>query len=434
VFLGFPISAKVSEFLETPPVRKGSTVNVQLACQDEGLCHLCHEVLTEYLGHNWNLCRGGAEPDLCIWDLPSEAEIPKEWEQMPSRYLFLVHRRDLRRFQECTGGRGAMFLLKPITRATLSAFLGMAISAHADRVSSVSRRIDRDEILQCLIQANLKLQEYDQKRTNFLARAMHDFRVPLTAVNGYCGLLLSGALGSLEENQKKVLIKMHQSNHRLSRMAEAMFQLSMGVQTKDRLLLRKEDIRGCLDQCIHEMTPHMESKRISVSVDLDPVMVPMLYFERTLIEQAVINFLDNACKFTPKGGRIDIRGYPVFWERRSKHNGIAPITERRRQDSREPNGCRIDITNSGRPIAAEHLEAIFEEYASYSGGQDRSGGGLGLAICKMIITQHEGRVWAENTEKGPQFSFILPVRGQSARVSAPALIPDVKEDSKESRL
>jgi signal transduction histidine kinase len=89
--------------------------------------------------------------------------------------------------------------------------------------------------------------------------------------------------------------------------------------------------------------------------------------------------------------------------------------ERRRQESREPNGYRIDITNSGKPIPKEHLEDIFEEYASYSGDQDRSGGGLGLAIGKMIITQHEGCVWAENTTKGPRFSFILPARFGSVR-------------------
>jgi signal transduction histidine kinase len=408
-------------------------VNVQLTSPDDGLYRLCEEVLTEYLGNNWNLGSGRSQADLYIWDFHSESDIPKGWEQIPSRHLFLVHRRDLRRFQECAGRPEATILLKPITRATLSAFLGMAISAHADRSSSVNLRADRDEIMQCLIQANLKLQEYDQNRTNFLARAMHDFRVPLTAVNGYCGLLLSGALGPLKENQKDVLLKMHQSSHRLSRMADAMFQLSMGGQMKSRLLLRKEDIRACVDQCMHEMAPITEGKHISISVDLDPV-TPVLYFERSLIEQAMINFLDNAYKFTPKGGQIEIRGYPLFWERRSKHNDMAPITERRRHNSEEPNGYRIDITNSGKPIAAEHLEKIFEEYASYSGGQDRSGGGLGLAICKMIITQHEGRVWAENTDSGPQFSFILPARTKSNHLAAAPRLAAMNEEGTELTL
>jgi signal transduction histidine kinase len=56
------------------------------------------------------------------------------------------------------------------------------------------------------------------------------------------------------------------------------------------------------------------------------------------------------------------------------------------------------------------LSTIFEEYTSYAGGQDRSGGGLGLAVSRMIATQHDGGVWAENTDRGPKFSFVLPVR------------------------
>jgi len=75
-----------------------------------------------------------------------------------------------------------------------------------------------------------------------------------------------------------------------------------------------------------------------------------------------------------------------------------------------PNSYRVDIHDSGAGIPPEHLERIFEEYTSYGGGRDRSGGGLGLAITKMIISQHEGRVWAENTESGPRFSWVLPVQ------------------------
>ena len=57
-------------------------------------------------------------------------------------------------------------------------------------------------------------------------------------------------------------------------------------------------------------------------------------------------------------------------------------------------------------------DLIFEEYTSYSGPQDRSGGGLGLAICKMILTAHGGDVWAENHSTGARLSFVLPL-GQS---------------------
>ena len=96
--------------------------------------------------------------------------------------------------------------------------------------------------------------------------------------------------------------------------------------------------------------------------------------------------------------------------------------ERRSRDAKEPNSYRIDISDSGSAIAPEHLESIFEEYTSYAGGRDRSGGGLGLAICRLIIDQHRGRVWAQNTNKGPMFSLVLPVRkGASTQIAQSVL-------------
>ena len=288
-----------------------------------------------------------------------------------------------------------------------------------------SLRADRDEMLQCLIQSNLQLQEYDQDRTNFLTRAVHDFRAPLTATSGYCGLLLSEALGPLTVDQKEVLRRMQHSTKRLSRMASAMFELSVGRHVKRQPDLHRGDIRECVDQAIHEVTPFIDGKNLSLSVELDRGG-DSLYLEPGQIEQVLINLLDNACKFTPKSGSIEIRGYPFFWDRRTMHMSPMVRTERRLGDFQSPNSYRMDIRGSGARIPRTHLEKIFEEYTSYAGGQDRSGGGLGLAICRMIVTAHEGHIWAENTEQGPRFSFVLPVRspefGKSDDASQPQLI------------
>ena len=194
----------------------------------------------------------------------------------PSKHLFLVNRKDLASFRS-RASVDAHILLKPVTRATLAAFLGLAVSAHDDRTSiAKSLRADRDEILQCLIQTNLKLQEYDQDRTTFLARAVHDFRAPLTAISGYCGLLLGEPLGPLTENQREVLRRMQHSTKRLSRMAAAMFQLSVGRHVKRRLDLQRGDIRECLDQALHEITPFADDKAIAITTDLGPCDDPCI--------------------------------------------------------------------------------------------------------------------------------------------------------------
>jgi signal transduction histidine kinase len=177
--------------------------------------------------------------------------------------------------------------------------------------------------------------------------------------------------------------------------------------------LQRGDIRECLEQALHEIAPFADDKAIAITTDLAGCDHP-LYFEAGQIEQVLINVLDNACKFTPRAGAIELHGYPYFWERRTTRSSLPPAAERRRHTVPDPNTYRIDIRDSGNAIPPEHIDHIFEEYTSYAGGRDRSGGGLGLAISRMIITQHDGRVWAENTELGPMFSIVLPVHRPEA--------------------
>jgi signal transduction histidine kinase len=387
----------------------GGSMEIVLVSEDRELYRVCLEILDEILNQPWTLSAASAEDaishaDLCIWDYQTDGPLPNHGYRFSSQHLYLVSRKDLPGFRQRTAVSEANVLLKPVTPVTLAAFLGFAVSSCRNN----PLREDRDEILQCLVQTNLTLQEYDQDRTNFLARAVHDFRAPLTALTGYCGLMLDESFGPINEAQREVLGRMRRSAQRLSRMATAMFQLSIARQVKKRPDLEQGDLQECLDQVLHEMAPFADERRITITPELEPGDEGLL-FEPGQMEQVLINILDNACKFTPKGGEIEIRGYPFFWERRTEQSGMAPGMERRRSVDQEPNSYRIDITDSGAAIPKEHLDTIFEEYASYSGGRDRSGGGLGLAICRLIVTQHGGRVWAENADLGPRFSIVLPL-------------------------
>jgi signal transduction histidine kinase len=384
-------------------------MDILLISEDRELYRVCLEILDEILNQPWTLSAASvgdsiAHADLCIWDYQSDVPLPNYGYRFSHKHLYLVSRKDLPEFRQQTAVAEANILLKPATPVTLAAFLGSAVSSRGTDPS----REDRDEMLQCLVQTNLALQEYDQDRTNFLARAVHDFRAPLTALGGYCGLMLDESFGPINEAQREVLGRMRRSAQRLSRMASAMFQLSIARHVKKRPNFERGDLQECLDQVLHEIAPFADERRITITPELEPGDEGLL-FEPGQIEQVLINILDNACKFTPKSGAIEIRGYPFFWERRSGPSGMPPAVERRRTVDQDPNSYRIDITDSGAAIPKEHLDTIFEEYASYSGGRDRSGGGLGLAICRLIITQHEGRVWAENTDMGPRFSIVLPL-------------------------
>ena len=392
-------------------------MRLSLVSQDRELYKLCQEILPGVSGGLSVLDRVEShevqpETDFFIWDFQPGMEIGiKIIEDNLRRHIFVVHRRDMTAFREKVPFAEASVLLKPAHRAALRAFLEQAMSSDTSRTTDRigSLRANRDEMFQQLIQSNLKLQEYDQERTNFLSRAVHDFRAPLTAITGYCGLLLDEQLGTLSADQKEVLERMQHSAKRLSRMANSMFQLSIGRQIEARPNIQNNDIRECIEQALHETLPFTNEKNISVSLE---VTAPPdgVYFEMSQLEQVLINLLDNASKFTPKAGFIKIKGYPFFWDRRSNGSNVWRSLDRRLGEGEEPNAFRVDIQDSGPGIPASELNRIFEEYTSYSGSQDRSGGGLGLAICKLIMTQHQGSIWADNiAPRGAVFSFVLPL-------------------------
>ena len=396
-------------------------MKLHLASSNRQLHSLCQEVFDEILGRGWTLhVASGSVPecdaDLYLWDIESRTDAFSTIEPRDKwRHFFLVDRSGVQHFREALSFPAANIVLKPITRSALLVFFTDACKrcsetppAPADEPAAESLRAERDEILQCLMQTNLKLQEYDQDRTNFLARAVHDFRAPLTAVTGYCGLLLGEDIGTLTQDQREILERMHRSAKKLSRMATAMFQLSIAPRTEATLDLQQGEIRDCIEQALHEVAQVAEEKRLSITVNTAPALEP-LFFEPMKLEQVLVNLLDNACKFAPRGGTIDIRGYPCVWHRHAgAETGAGTAADRMWRDERIPNAYRVDIRDTGSGIPATHLTNVFEEYTSYAGGVDRSGGGLGLAICRMILTQHKGRIWAESSKDGAVFSFVLP--------------------------
>ena len=390
-------------------------MEIRLVSQSDGLKRLCREVTTALPLRDCTFSvvdkAADNDADFWIWDFQPGLSLPGPVHTDTAKHLFLIDLQDLTFFvREAAALRDVNLLLKPVSRTMLTAFLQLALSPHFDS----TLRNDRDHLLQYLMQANLKLQEYDQDRTNFLARAVHDLHAPLTALTGYCGLMHSGSLGPLTELQKEVLLRMQTSTKRLSRLTLAVYQLSIERLTDIRPNVGPEDIILCLQRALDEIGQYANEKRIAITADVRPCD-ELMCFDPDQIEHVFFSLLDNACKFAPKDGWIEVRGYPFFWSELADP-GAGRLTSLHSDhgSAEKPNSYRVDIRDSGLPIPAEHLHRIFEEHAPNTGSRDRSGGGLTLAICRMILDRQQGRVWVQNTDLGPMFSVVLPIRPSQA--------------------
>jgi signal transduction histidine kinase len=381
-------------------------MNILLISVDEKLQQLCRRVVQECIPTNCFISEASSfssnlPADATIVDCIPDLDIPDVtvWENCQT--LFIIDRQLLPQLSARLPLHSANILLKPVNEAMLRIFTEHMIARHraASQAKEGQLKEERDQILQSLLKANLTLQEYDQDRTNFLARSVHDFRAPLTALQGYCGLLLEEGEGPLNSRQLDLVKGMHRSAKRLSTLATSLFELSIRNRVERGPNLQRIDIGSCIGQAIHEVAPLASEKNIEIRADVQEPRGAVM-FEPGQMEQVLINLLENACKFTPKRGLVEITGYPVAWSQ--AQNAMDPCS-----DQEEADAYRVDVSDSGPGVLPEYRDRIFEEYTSYGGGRDRSGGGLGLAICRMILESHQGRIWADSKRQGATFSFVV---------------------------
>jgi signal transduction histidine kinase len=351
------------------------------------------------------------EADLYIWDYEPGIDVQRFILTLRNaQHLVLV---DSKNLNEVSSIQNLVcVLLKPVSAFTLKTFIDLALrnSKVADEISSAEAlRSDRDTLLQYVLEVNLRLQQYDQERNNFLARALHDFRAPLTALRGYCELLLEGKLGSVSKAQENLLKRMCHSANRLTRLTGGTLDMLLEGRFERPLDSHEGNIELTFRRALDDVYLAVHEKDIELDVQMEAPEGTLL-FEEEKIQQVIVNLLENSCKFTPKNGTIRVRGCSLCHqdnpERAYDRDGSTYIAT----------WYSIEVSDSGPGVPEVLAEQIFEEYATYSGLADRSGGGLGLAICKAIITAHGGRIWAIPSRVGGKFCFVLPMTHKAETV------------------
>ena len=242
-----------------------------------------------------------------------------------------------------------------------------------------------------------------------LASAAHELKTPLAVITGYTDLLLSGRLGSLSEAQKSVLTEMQQNAVRLQKFIHTFLTFSAMESGKFEVTRESGDINECVAEIVQDWSMPFEKKGVACEFLPDRTL-PRLCFDSLKLQHVISNLLDNALKFSPAGGRVQVRTEPHLWERRTVRQSSVFPNERRKGDRPfRYNSVRISVSDNGPGIPAEYHLEIFNEFLRLQ--PEQTGGmGLGLAIARRLVEAHGGKIWVESEPgKGSTFSLLLPI-------------------------
>lgn len=247
--------------------------------------------------------------------------------------------------------------------------------------------------------ANLKLQELDKLKDDFVSIASHELRTPMTAIRSYVWMALHKADIPLSQKLQRYLYRTLISTERLINLVNDMLNISRIESGRVQITPQVFDIQSIVKEVVTEVDIKAKEKNLQLKIVEDPTL-PKVFADPDKVHQVLLNLVGNALKFTPANGVITLSFF---------------------SDGKE---VEVLVKDSGVGILKEDLAKLFTKFgrleSSYEHSSSTGGTGLGLYICKSLINMMKGRVWAtsEGIGKGTTFIFTLPVA--SAKVLANA--------------
>ncbi len=239
-------------------------------------------------------------------------------------------------------------------------------------------------------QQDLKEQlRFKEQAINILA---HDLRNPLTAANLALDTLAIARdpsdlrVAHLQpELMQKLVSRAKEQVTIVDRLVSDILHLSQGAVVDIPIIPHRFDINDLLVMVIQQLIESFHCKQQEILTDI-PQDLPPVYADINRIRQVLINLLDNASKYTPSGGKIQV----VALHRTSQK-------------------VQISVIDNGSAIPPNDYDLIFQKYYRMGRDESEDGYGLGLPLCKSIIRAHFGQIWVESSPRGNVFHFTLPV-------------------------
>lgn len=232
--------------------------------------------------------------------------------------------------------------------------------------------------------------EVDRMKSEFISVVGHELRTPLTSIKNAVNVIFSKKAGDINENQIRFLSMADRNINRLSGLINDLLDISMIEAGKINFELKPLDLGTVLDMAINSLASRAGEKSIFIRKEI-PSDLPQAYGDPDKLEQIFINLIDNAIKFTPRGGQICVSASEV-------------------RSSEVRDFIKVSVTDTGTGIGPDEIEKIFDRFYQVEKTLTRTvnGSGLGLSIVKGLVEAHGGKIWMESeVGKGSKFSFTL---------------------------
>jgi signal transduction histidine kinase len=229
-----------------------------------------------------------------------------------------------------------------------------------------------------------QLEVASHHKSEFLANMSHELRTPLNAIIGFSEVLAERMFGEINEKQAEYIGDILQSGQHLLSLINDILDLSKIEAGRMELELSDFDLPSSIENTLTLVRERALRRGIELGRTVDE-RLGMVRADERKVKQVLLNLLSNAMKFTPEGGRIDVRA--------AVRDGLAEIS----------------VTDTGVGIAPEDQETVFEEFRQVGTAAKKvEGTGLGLAISRKFVELHGGRIWVESqVGKGSTFAFTF---------------------------
>jgi PAS domain S-box-containing protein len=250
----------------------------------------------------------------------------------------------------------------------------------------VTERVRMQTVADAISADNARLaaeaQNANRVKDEFLAVLSHELRTPLNAILGYSRMLRGKMLP--EDQIDRGLETIERNSRWLTQIVDDVLDVSRIVSGKIRLDVQAVELPAIVDNAVATVQPAADAKQIRIQTLLDPRVGP-ISGDPDRLQQVVWNLMSNAVKFTPKGGRVQVR-----LERVNSH-------------------VELLVSDTGIGIQPDFLPLVFERFRQADSASTRSSGGLGLglAIVRHLVEMHGGTVHADSAGEGKGATFTL---------------------------